>query len=117
MVDEFNQRPLAKVSNKIIDNRETMTYFEKHMLKYVFLAGLLAYLIYVNITNQAEPMPGVGSSAGKTGGSGFKLGAILADAQKEIVMFTLAVGGYILAAKYNNYLDRLEMEEEARMKA
>ena len=45
VVEEFHQRPLIKASKKIIDNRSNITYFEKHTLKYVFLLGLLAWLI------------------------------------------------------------------------
>ena len=112
MAEEFNNKPLVQVSNKILENRENMTYFEKHVLKYVFLVGLLAYLIYSNILNAPIVSDKDGSkSAAIT--SSWSFVAMFADMQRELVMFTLAIGGYIVMASINNYLDRKEQEEEA----
>ena len=54
VVEEFHQRPLIKASKKIIENRSNITYFEKHTLKYVFMIGILAYLIISNLSQAAE---------------------------------------------------------------
>ena len=54
VVEEFHQRPLIKASKKIIENRSNITYFEKHTLKYVFMIGLLAYLIISNLSQAGE---------------------------------------------------------------
>ncbi len=46
MVTDFHQRPLVRASKSIIENKENLTYFEKHTLKYVVCFGLLGYLVY-----------------------------------------------------------------------
>ena len=99
------------MSQKIIENRENMTNFEKHTLKYVFLVGLLVYLIYTNVTNQTEV---AGSGKGSAGASNWTAASILGDMQRELVMFSLAVGGYIIVANINNVLDRWDEEEAAK---
>lgn len=99
------------MSQKIIENRENMTNFEKHTLKYVFLVGLLVYLIYTNVTNQTEV---AGSGKGSAGASSWTAASILGDMQRELVMFGLAVGGYIIVANINNVLDRWDEEEAAK---
>ena len=40
----------------------------------------------------------------------FDLGLIY-DMQRELIMLVISVGGYVLMANYNSYLDRLEEEE------
>ena len=50
IVQDFHQRPIMRASKTIIDNKENMTYFEKHTLKYIVCFGLLGYLIYTNLS-------------------------------------------------------------------
>lgn len=110
IMEEYNERPVAKLSQAIIDNRENMTYFEKHMLKYVFLVGLLVYLIYTNCMN-----PTVITTSAKGAivtGSSWTMGGMLGDATRELTMLTIAVGGYLIMANINNYLDKVEEVEE-----
>ena len=114
VMEEYNKRPLAQVSQKIIENRENMTYFEKHMLKYVFLVALLVYLIYSNVTN---PTVAASAGSGSVASSDWSLSSILGDMKREFVMFSLAVGGYIIVANINNVLDRWEEEESALERA
>ena len=40
---------MQKMTKAIVDNKANMTYFEKHLLKYVVLVGLLVWLIYSNL--------------------------------------------------------------------
>ena len=40
----------------------------------------------------------------------------LRDAKKELIIFFMALGLYVSMATYNNYLDRMEIEEEMQKK-
>ena len=101
--EEFQNRPLIRASNKIIENRANMTYFEKNM-KYIVLVALLAYLVMTNLGNLDE------TRATQTGSSGlnpFLLfdWRVYADMSNELCMLIFSVGGYCIMARYNMYLD------------
>ena len=98
-----------------------MTYFEKTTMKYVVLVGLLVMLIYTNLTNAPDTSQtgrsADGTKEAKTEQSmlgSFSLGAVLSDMSRELIMLGVAVGGYIIMANINNYLDRLDAEELER---
>ena len=55
VVMDFHERPLVRASNKIIQNKENITNFEKKTMKYVFLFALLGYLIFTNLSNYEAP--------------------------------------------------------------
>ena len=101
-----------KVSKKILENRENMTYFEKNTLRYVIAFGLLFYLIYHNMSN--APQTSVKSTLEsqnqpQSDQSFFEmLRLILKDMQRELLLLFVSVGGYVLMAKVNNYLDKVE---------
>ena len=50
-IEEFENLPMIKVSNKILKNRANITYFEKKIMKYVVLVVLLAYVVIKNLGN------------------------------------------------------------------
>ena len=53
-VIDYHNRPLTKATKMIIDNKDNMTYFEKHLMKYICCFGLLGYLLYTNLSNPVE---------------------------------------------------------------
>ena len=64
MVEAFHERPMQKMTKAIVDNKANMTYFEKHLLKYVVLVGLLVWLIYSNLQSQEESLSRRGMADG-----------------------------------------------------
>ena len=119
IVQEYHQRPLVKATKSIIANREAMTYFEKNTLKYIILVGLLAYLIYKNVTGAASGPSGMRSISEMSKAEQPSTTSVLsslvdvkvfADMQRELVMLGIAVGGYVIMASINNHLDRVEEE-------
>ena len=115
---DFHEKPLVKASNVIIQNKENITNFEKKTLKCFLLIALLAYLVYTNITTQddtgrnkrmmAQQELDAVDSPKNTGISAFFSVAVLKDCSKELIMLFMSVGGYVLMAKINNWLDTLE---------
>ena len=90
-----------------------MTYFEKHIMKYVVFVGLLVYLVYYNLAyanNNVSPKRSAEGVRQTSVGSNSSFWSLLGDMQRELLMAVIAVGGYILIAKLNEYLDRLESE-------
>ena len=41
---------------------------------------------------------------------------VLADMSRELIMLSIAVGGYVIMANINNYYDRLDAEELERQR-
>ena len=123
VVQEFHERPLQKVSKSIIENKEKMTYFEKTTMKYVVLIGLLIMLVYTNLKNAPDTSKTGRSADGskeaitEQGMFGMSsISGVLSDMSRELIMLGIAVGGYVIMANINNYLDRLDAEELERQK-
>ena len=54
VVADYHRRPSTRATKMIIENKENMTYFEKHIMKYIVCFGLLGMLIYTNLSNPVE---------------------------------------------------------------
>ena len=100
------------MANKVIENKENITFFEKHF-KTLIVFAMLCCFMGANIDKVFEERPSTGFEP--------KLSEIfninvLIDMKRELIMLFGSWGLYICARKYNSYLDRLEEEEEERAK-
>ena len=121
VVQEFHKTPIMKASKTIIENRSSITFFEKSVLRYVICLALCVWLVYSNLTSQPSEQELANSrrstegtretAARATKSWSSTLLFMVSDMQQEMVMLAISIGGYILVANINNYLDRVEQQE------
>ena len=105
-----------KASNAIIENKESITSFEKKTLKYVFLIAILGYLIFTNLSNADGNGNKRAASKAYEDDDPSVLSflfsfAMLRECSGELLMLFGSVGGYMIMAKINNWLDKVEEEQ------
>ena len=109
-----------KASNAIIENKESITSFEKKTLKYVFLVAILGYLIFTNLSNADGNGNKRAASKAYEDDDPSVLSflfsfAMLRECSGELVMLFGSVGGYMIMAKINNWLDKIEEEQKKHL--
>ena len=85
-------------------------------MKYVVLVGLLGYLIFSNVSNMDESRNLRSRSKVEEvdveGWTAIFSFAVLKDCSTEIIMLFGSVGGYLIMANINNWLDKKEEEQK-----
>ena len=108
--EAFENSALNKAANKLLENKENISFFEKH-LKTCIVFAMLCCMCAANIDELFKERP--------ASDNGFKLTDlfnihILIDMKRELIMLFGSWGLYFGMRRYNEYLDRLE-EEQAEL--
>ena len=110
---EFEQSRVNKLTKKVIENKENISFFERN-LKRIIVFAVLVCMIAGNsdkiYENYASMNPEYGFKM-----SEFHLMAILVDMKRELIMLGVSLGLFLAARSVNDWLDRCE-EEEALQK-
>ena len=110
MQEELENSMLHNVSKKVIENKENITFFEKH-LKRIIAFAILMFLVAGNASTLFEDMKNSDSSLQAKPSDLFNLN-VLIDMKRELIMLFVSVGLYLGARKVNDYLDKCEVEEK-----
>ena len=95
----------------MIENKENITFFEKHLKTCITLA-ILVCMIAANFDELFKERPG--SDNGMKFSDIFNIN-VLIDMKRELIMLFGSWGLYLGARRINDYLDRCEEEEKEKL--
>ena len=101
-----NRPAIVKLAEKVIENKDEVGLIERYLKSaFAFIA-----IVYMVMTTQSEIKGNYSDLL-----SAFTNRKVIEDfLSREGILLTVAIGGFLLAARYNRYLDSLDLLEARR---
>ena len=109
---DAKKQKVKEIASRLLENKETITYWEKHAKAGVCLV-ILACMVVSSPAMQEEDLQWLPSPEALFTGLTNQL-AWLDFLKREGVLLLVVIGGFFAAARHNRHLDELEAEAETQ---